>query len=109
MKAALKTYRQSPRKVRVVADMVRGKKVSDAIITLQFANKKAAHELTKLLKSAVANAKSNNIDTDNLFVKEIQVNKGVTMKRMMPRARGSSSRINKRTSHVTISLGTKEK
>lgn len=108
MQAALKTYRQSPRKVRVVADMIRGKGASEALITLQFANKRAAVELSKLLKSAVANAKNQNIDEGDLYVKEIQVNKGVTLKRMMPRARGSASRINKRTSHITISLGSRQ-
>ncbi|HZS43312.1 MAG TPA: 50S ribosomal protein L22 [Candidatus Paceibacterota bacterium] len=108
MRAALKTYRQSPRKVRLVADLIRGKKATDALVTLQFANKKAAQELSKLLKSAIANAKTQNLSETDLFVKEIQVNKGVTLKRIMPRARGSASAINKRTSHITISLGTKE-
>ncbi len=107
MKAALKTYRQSPRKVRLVADLIRGKKTSDALVTLQFANKRAAVELTKLLKSAIANAKNLDADESKLYIKEIQVNKGVTLKRIMPRARGSASAINKRTSHVTISLATK--
>ncbi len=109
MKAALNTYRQSPRKVRVVADMIRGKKVQDALVTLQFANKKAAVELGKLLKSAIANAKGQDMDETKLFIKEIQVNQGVTMKRMTPRARGSGSRINKRTSHVTLVLGEQPK
>ena len=104
MKAILKTNRQSPRKVRLVADMIRGKKASDALITLQFTNKKAADSLAKLLKSALANAKTQNIDEKNLKIKEIQVNKGVTLKRVMPRARGSASRINKRTSHITLLL-----
>jgi len=108
MHAALKTYRQSPRKVRLVADLIRGKNTSDALITLQFANKRAALELSRLLKSAVANAKSQNMDENNLYVKEIQVNKGTTLKRMMPRARGASSPINKRTSHITISLASRE-
>jgi large subunit ribosomal protein L22 len=109
MRASLQTLRQSPRKVRLVADLVRGKDVGNALLTLQFANKKAAHDLVKLLKSAIANAKTQNFDEANLIVKEIQVNKGVTMKRITPRARGSASRINKRTSHITISLGEKNK
>lgn len=107
MRAALKTYRQSPRKVRLVADLVRGKNVADALLALQFINKRAADPVAKLLKSALANAKTQNIDEKNLIVKEIQVNKGINLKRMMPRARGSASRINKRTSHVTILLSEK--
>ena len=107
MKAILKAYRQSPRKVRLVADLIRGKSVKNALISLQFADKKAALEMTKLLKSAVANAKGQNKNEDSLIVTEIQVNKGATLKRMMPRARGSASRINKRTSHITLKLGEK--
>ena len=108
MKAALKTLRQSPRKVRLVADLIRGKKVKDAVLTLQFANKKAAQDMVKLLKSAIANAKNQNVSEENLIVKEVQVNKGFTIKRMMPRARGSASPINKRTSHITIALAEKK-
>jgi large subunit ribosomal protein L22 len=109
MKAALNTYRQSPRKVRLVADLVRGKDVKSAFVALQFANKKAAEEITKLLKSAVANAKGQDKDENDLIIKEIQVNKGATLKRIMPRARGSASRINKRTSHIHIVLGERPK
>lgn len=73
---------------------------------LQFADKRGAPIVAKLLKSAVANAGSTaSAIPDNLFVKEVQVNQGVTMKRSMPRARGSASRINKRTSHINIILG----
>lgn len=72
---------------------------------LQFADKRGAPIVAKLLKSAVANAgNSANASSDTLFVKEVQVNQGVTMKRSMPRARGSASRINKRTSHINIVL-----
>src|SRR3989344_4540825 len=106
MRATLQTYRQSPRKVRLLADLIRGKKVSDALVRLQFADKRGAPIVAKLLKSAVANASSiANAGAENLFVKEISVNQGVTMKRSMPRARGSASRINKRTSHINIMLG----
>ncbi len=108
MKAVLKTYRQSPRKVRIVADLIRGKKVFDARNALSFTPKRASSVLIKLLDSAVANALQKGEDKDALFVKAVQVNKGVTMKRIMPRARGSASRINKRTSHVEIVLGVKE-
>jgi large subunit ribosomal protein L22 len=90
--------------VRLLADLIRGKKVSDAIVSLQFADKRAAPIVEKLLRSAIANA-SASLKIEDLFVKEAQVNQGVIMKRMMPRARGSGARINKRTSHISIILG----
>jgi len=108
MKAFLKNYRQSPRKVRLVADLVRGKKVSEALTTLQFVDKRASEPFAKVIKSAVANAADQGHNTDNLVVKTVSVNKGVTYKRMKPRARGSASRINKRNSHVLVELGTKK-
>ena len=105
MKSYLKNYRQSPRKVRLVADAVRGKKVEVALRDLAFITKRATDPIAKLIESAVANAKNNfNANVENLFVKEIQVNKGITLKRIMPRARGSAARINKRSSHVSITL-----
>ena len=108
MKATLKTYRQSPRKVRLVADAIRGKEVSQALAALRFLTKRAADPLKKLLESAVANAKAGSgVSAEKLTVKSITVDKGRTLKRSMPRARGSASRINKRTSHITISLGEK--
>lgn len=107
MKAFLKNYRQSPRKVRVVAGLVRGKKAVEAEALLDFLAKRAGSPLKKLLMSAVANAKQSGVDKNNLFVKEIRVDKGIVMKRMMPAAMGSGHRINKRTSHVTIVLGEK--
>jgi large subunit ribosomal protein L22 len=109
MKATLQTYRQSPRKVRLLADLIRGKKIPEALNNLAFADKRAAPVFAKLLKSAVANATNNDgLKIEDLFVKEVAVNQGVTMKRMMPRARGSGARINKRTSHLSIVLGVKE-
>jgi large subunit ribosomal protein L22 len=105
-KAILKNYRQSPRKVRLVADAIRGKKVNDAITTLNFMPKRAADPVKKVVESALANAKSNGVSTDDLIVKEILVDDGPTMKRWMPRARGSASPIRKRTSHIKIVLGT---
>ena len=105
MKAYLKNYRQSPRKVRLLADLVRGKKVDKALETLSFVNKRAAGPFIKLIESAVANAKERGIETKNLVVKKVEVNKGITLKRFMPRARGSASRINKRSSHISIELG----
>ncbi len=108
MKAALQNYRQSPRKVRVVADVIRGKNVNDALKALSFVPRRAAEPVSKVLKSAIANAVNNfQVDADSLFVKEVQVNKAVTLKRIMPRARGSASRINKRSSHISIILEVK--
>ncbi|MDO8659206.1 MAG: 50S ribosomal protein L22 [Candidatus Parcubacteria bacterium] len=107
MKAFLKNYRQAPRKVRLVAGLIRGKKVEEAIVELDFLAKRAGLPLKKLLLSAVANAKSMGIEKENLFIKEIRVDKGITMKRMMPAAMGSGHRINKRTSHLNILLGEK--
>lgn len=103
--AKLSNYRQSPRKVRAVADLIRGKKVSDALIQLTYTAKRATDPLANLLKSAIANAKNNfGIEIDNLYVKEIRVDGGVVMMRSMPRARGSASPIHKRTSHVSVVL-----
>ncbi len=107
MKAILKNYRQSPRKVRLVADVIRGKKVAVAQNLLQFVEKRAAGQFGKLLASAVANAKQAGANPDHLIVKFVSVDKAPTQKRFMPRARGSASRINKRASHITIELGTK--
>jgi large subunit ribosomal protein L22 len=108
MKAFLKNYRQSPRKVRLLADLVRGKSVADALTTLQFVDKRAAEPFAKVIKSAVANAKDQEKNTEKLFVKAVQVNKGIVLKRFMPRARGSASRINKRNSHISVELGEKK-
>jgi large subunit ribosomal protein L22 len=107
MKAILKNYRQSPRKVRLVADVVRGKKVNDAIAALQFVDKRAALPFEKVIRSAAANATQAGANVAHLIVKHVSVDKGVTQKRFMPRARGSASRINKRSSHITVELGTK--
>ncbi len=107
MKAALNNYRQSPRKVRIVADLMRGKSAAEAMKVLTFTTKRATTPLKKLLESAIANAKNAGLETENLIVKEIQVNTGVTLKRIMPRAMGSASRINKRSCHITLVLGEK--
>ncbi len=107
MKAFLKNYRQSPRKVRLVAGLIRGKKVAEAIAELDFLPKRASLPMKKLLMSAVANAKNSGIEVESLFIKELRVDKGITMKRMMPAAMGSGHRINKRTSHLNILLGEK--
>jgi large subunit ribosomal protein L22 len=107
MKAYLKNYRQSPRKVRLLADLVRGKEVKRALSLLSFADKRAAGPFATLLKSAVANAKAAGKDTETLFIKHVAVDKGVTQKRFMPRARGSASTINRRASNIKIELGEK--
>jgi large subunit ribosomal protein L22 len=107
--ASLKNYRQSPRKVRLVATLVKGKSVDDALNILTFLNKRAKHPLYDLLQSAVSNAKNNySLDKETLFVKEMSVNGGQVLKRSMPRARGSAFPIKKRTSHVKVVLASKE-
>ena len=107
MKAFLKNYRQSPRKVRLVAGLVKGKDVSEAISKLDFLVKHGSGPIKKLLLSAVANAKQIGLEKENLFIKELRVDKGIVMKRMMPAAMGSGHRINKRTSHITLVLAEK--
>ena len=107
MKAFLKNYRQAPRKVRLVADLVKGKSVEEAIAELDFLAKRAGLPIKKLLLSAVANAKQMGVSATNLFIKELRVDKGIVMKRMMPAAMGTGHRINKRTSHLNILLAEK--
>jgi len=107
MKAFLKNYRQSPRKVRLIADLVRGKSVANALETLKFVNKRASEPFAKLIRSAESNAKSQGVDVSSLIVKTITVDKGTVLKRFMPRARGTAARINKRSSHLNVELGTK--
>ena len=109
MKSSLKNYRQSPRKVRLVADTVRGKNVAQALLELKFLPKRASQAIAKLVSSAASNAENNfKVSKDDLIVKEISVDQGVTLKRYRPRARGVAKRINKRTSNITLSLGVKE-
>lgn len=107
MKAFLKNYRQSPRKVRLVAGLIKGKKVDQALVQLDFLAKRGSDPMKKLLLSAISNAKNMGIEKDNLYVKEARVDKGIVMKRMMPAAMGTGHRINKRTSHITILLAEK--
>jgi len=108
MKAFLKNYRQSPRKVRLIAGLIRGKQVEQAINELTFLPKRASTPVQKLLKSAIANAENNNgAKKEELYVKDIKVDKGVVLKRLMPRAFGMAKRINKRNSHITLILGKK--
>ncbi|MES2436510.1 MAG: 50S ribosomal protein L22 [Patescibacteria group bacterium] len=102
--AKLSNYRQSTRKVRIVANLVRGKKATAAVTELNFLAKRAGDPLAKLIESALANAKNLNIDKENLIVKEIRVDQGVTLHRSMPRARGRAFPIKKRSAHVMLTL-----
>jgi large subunit ribosomal protein L22 len=106
MKATLRFLRVSPRKTRLVADLVRGKSVDEAIYTLTMTRRAASEPLRKLVESARANAEDldDTVDLDGLYVKTIYVNEGPTLKRFRPRAMGRATRINKRTSHVTCIL-----
>lgn len=108
MKAFLKNYRQSPRKVRLVADLVKGKSVPEALHILRVLVKRAGTPLEKLIRSSAANAEKNfGLDLKNLIVKNIRVDQGVTLKRSMPRARGSAFPIKKRSSNVVVTLAEK--
>ena len=104
MKAHLKNYRQAPRKVRLVANLIKGKSVAVADLELKHLAKRAALPMEKLLASAVANAKVAGAEPENLKVKDVRVDKGIVMKRHMPRAFGRASAIHKHSSHVTITL-----
>ncbi|AHF05901.1 50S ribosomal protein L22 [Desulfitobacterium metallireducens] len=108
-KAIARYVRISPRKVRQVVDLIRGKQVNDALAILQFTPKGATEPVTKVLKSAVANAEHNlEMDSDELFVTEIFVDQGPTLKRIKPRAMGRADQIRKRTSHITVVVGEKK-
>ena len=101
--AVLKFVRLSPQKGRLLADLVRGKKVDEALNTLKFSRQRAAGIICKVLESAIANAENNNgADIDELRVSEIFVDEGPVMKRIRPRAKGRADRILKRTSHITV-------
>ncbi len=96
--------RIAPRKARLVADMVRGLKVDEAMSALEFSKKRAAWYLKGVLKSAIANAEENDADVSRLFVSESRVDEGPTIKRWQPKDRGRAHPINKRTSHLHISV-----
>jgi len=102
--ATLQNYRHSPRKVRVVANFVRGKKVDVAIQSLKFLDKKTGLPLKCLIESAVSNAKNLNIDISNLFIKEIRVDGGSILYRRLPASRGRAHPMRKRTSHIIVVL-----
>ena len=110
VKASLNYLRIAPRKVRLVADLIRGKKVEEAQNILNFIVKKANQPLIKLLRSAVANAKNNfQLDESNLYISKLTVDEGPKLKRWRPRARGSAAEIQKKTSHITLVLDEIEK
>ena len=102
-KATAKYVRISPRKARIVAEIIKGKPVEDALNILKFTPKKAARIINKVLNSALANAEQNySLDVDNLYVKQVRVDGGPSWKRIQPRAMGRAYRILKRTSHITV-------
>ncbi len=107
--AELNSYRQSPRKMRVVSDSVRGKKVEEAIMALRFLGKRAAEPLSKLIESAVSNAKQNGMDEKALWIKELRVDGGAIMYRRRSASRGRAPVIRKRTSHIKVVLSDFEK
>ena len=105
VKAHLNRLRISPRKIRLVADLVRKMNIDEARKQLEFLNKKPTDLILKLMNSAAANARNNfDLKEDNLYISEIFVNEGPTMKRWRPRAMGRAARINKRTCRVTVVL-----
>jgi large subunit ribosomal protein L22 len=107
-KAHAKFVRIAPRKVQLVVDLIRGKQVGDAIAILRHTPKSASPVVEKLLNSAIANAefisseKNESVDVNSLFISEVYVNQGPTLKRFRPRAMGRASKINKRTSHISL-------
>ena len=103
VKATAKTVRISPRRTRLVLDLVRGKDVKEALAILKFTPNRAAEIITKVVKSAAANATHNfQLDEEKLYIKACYADEGVTLKRFLPRAKGSASALNKRTSHITV-------
>ena len=105
MKASLKNYRQAPRKVRMIADLIRGKKVADALNTLKFVDKRAAGPFAKVITSAAANAINAGKNGEAMKITKVTVDEAPTYKRFRARARGAASTIRKRGSHLTVELG----
>jgi large subunit ribosomal protein L22 len=104
-RAMTKYVRVSPRKARLVVDLIRGKGVEEALSILKFLPKRSAGTVAKTLRTAVANAENTqSVDVDRLFVKQVKVDEGGMWKRFMPRAQGRATRIRKRLSHITIIL-----
>jgi large subunit ribosomal protein L22 len=108
-RAVARYIRVSPNKARQVADLVRGKDIDEAIGILRYTNKKSAPLISKVLKSAIANAEHNyDMDSDELYVSEIMIDEGPTLKRMKPRAYGRADVRRHRTSHITVVLRERE-
>lgn len=109
VKAVYRNLRSSPRKINDILRSIRGKKADIALRNLQFSEKRVSKEISKTIKSAVANAENNNqLDIDNLFIKEAYVGKGMVMKRYRPRARGRAGEIKKPFSNLTIIVSEKK-
>jgi len=106
--AQLNNLRMSPRKVRLVANYMRGKRADELLSSLKFVPKAAGKPLQKLLESALANARNLEIDTANLYVSNITVNSGAILYRQLPTARGRAFRLRKRTSKIVLTLGEKK-
>lgn len=115
VRALQRTTRQSPYKMRLVIDQIRGKDVNDAVALLKFSKKHAAHEIAKVLHSAIANAEhkarnaNETVDVDTLYIKRAIVNEGPKLKRFTPAAMGRATQVLKRTSHVEIVVGERVK
>ncbi|NLL69450.1 MAG: 50S ribosomal protein L22 [Acholeplasmataceae bacterium] len=108
-RATAKTVRITPRKARLVIDLIRGRDVKEAQAVLMFTPRGASPIILKVLNSAIANAENNyNLNVDNLYVKECYVNEGVRLKRLLPRAKGQGDIIQKRTSHITVVVAERE-
>ncbi len=111
-RAIQRHLRKSPRKVRLVADVVRGERVDKALKKLSFLNKGASVDVSKVVRSAAANIRDKfqeeRLDDDQIFVKTIYVDEGTTLKRIQPRAQGRANRINKRSCHITVVVAKQE-
>ncbi|AEF93121.1 ribosomal protein L22 [Desulfotomaculum nigrificans CO-1-SRB] len=108
-RAIAKFIRVSPRKARMVVDLIRGKKLDEALAILRYTPNKATEAVTKVVKSAAANAEHNyDMDKDELYISKIYVDQGPSLKRIMPRAMGRADIIKRRTSHITVVVSDKK-
>ena len=107
--AKLRYLKMTPRKVRLIADVIKNKSVNDAEEELMFQSRRAAEPILKLLRSAISNAKEMKLDVDRLIIRSIEVNQGPMLKRFLPRARGSASPIERKMSHVSLILEESDK
>ena len=109
-KASARFIRMSPQKARLVVDLIRGKDVNDALMTLRFTNKRATGPIEKVVRSAIANAteRGEDVDVDNLFIERAFINEGPRLKRIRPAPMGRAFGYMRRMSHITVELGEKE-